>query len=102
MNTTETVALISALAGVGGAAVGAGATFIVARRSERAQLRRDHHDAILSFWTATATWGSLWSIAANVIPVDSNVVQRTLQGMRLSGGYGEQLVERQLSVTEDF
>jgi hypothetical protein len=30
------------------------------------------------------------------------VVQRTLQGMRLSGGYGEQLVERQLSVTEDF
>ena len=38
----------------------------------------------------------------NVIPAGSNVVQRTLQGVRLSGGYGEQLVERQLSVTEDF
>jgi hypothetical protein len=102
VNTTETVALISGLAGVGGAAVGAGATLLVARRSERAQLRRDHDDAILSFWTATATWGSLWSIAANVIPADSNFVQRTFQGIRLSGGYGEQLVERQLSVMEDF
>jgi hypothetical protein len=102
VNTTETVGLISALAGVAGAAVGAGATLLVAWRSERAQRRGDHDDAILSFWTATATWGSLWNVAANVIPAGSNFVERTFQGMRLSGGYGQQLVERQLSVMEDF
>lgn len=97
MGTTALVALISGLSGVGGAVVGSSSTLFVARRADAAQRRRDHDDAILSFWTAVASFGALWSALAGVIPADSNAIAKFLQGLQL-GSYGRLLVERQFSV----
>jgi hypothetical protein len=99
MGMTALVALISGLSAVGGALVGSGSTLLVARRAEAAQRRRDHDDAILSFWTAVASFGSLWSSLAELLPADANRLNKLRQGVQLSS-YGRELVDRQFSVTD--
>jgi hypothetical protein len=99
MGTTALVALISGSSAVFGALIGSGSTLLVARRAEATQHRRDHDDAILSFWTAVASFGSLWSALAEVLPADSNAIEKFLQGLQL-GSYGRLLVERQFSVAD--
>jgi hypothetical protein len=90
--------LISGLSGVGGAVVGAGATILVARRSEEAQRRDDHDAAILAFWTAAARFASLWNSIADLLPADANILEKKLlQGVRISG-HTKQLVDRQFVV----
>jgi hypothetical protein len=99
VGTTALVALISGLSAVGGALVGSGSTLLVARRADEAQRKRDHDDAILSFWTAVASFGALWTTLAAILPANSNPIEKFRQGMQLSS-YGRQLVDRQFSITD--
>lgn len=86
MDSIAVEALISGLSGVGGGVVGAGATILAGRHAEKSQRRREHDDAILSFWSAVASFGALWNTLAKLLPADANLIERTLlQGFKIAG-----------------
>jgi hypothetical protein len=101
MADTAILALISGLSGVGGAIVGAGASILADRRTEKAQRRRDHDDALVAYWEAVNSYGHLWGSFAKVLPPAKNFLEEALQGLRISG-YGAQLVARQFTVADAY
>jgi hypothetical protein len=85
--------LISASAGVLGAFVGAGGTLLVSRREARAAVDREHREALVGFYAAALRLGHFYSMYAELIPAQANLVVRLKSSLAVSA-QGDLLVAR--------
>lgn len=99
MDAAATQAIIAGLSGVGGAIIGAGATILADRRAQASVRAREHDDALVGFWAAAAAFAHLWGSVSDLLPADSNLLEKLLQGVQL-GGHVTQILERQFAVSD--
>lgn len=86
-------AVISGLAGVLGALVGAGATLLAVRLEGRAAAARERRSALVGFGAAVFQLGNFYSMYRELMPADASRARRLWSQVGLSG-QGSQLVAR--------
>ncbi len=91
--------LISAAAGVGGAALGAGALLRVNHRDLIDRREAEHRAALVGVWTAANSLGMLYASYGATMPKSDHWLARARHGIQISA-YAKNIIERLLEATD--